>query len=137
MMHLLLAVALGTLLAACPVVQAFVRGRRVWQREQARRQDRLMREDVERWTDRVAWALATTGESWELDSVRPLPKPTFLHRGALGVPWLFMLWMWLGFMVLCWMLLAVAIFGLPQPSQVPSAVPLRSTAEWQAFCAET
>lgn len=48
--------ALGTLPITVLVWREWVRERRDWQREQARRQDRLMRVDVQAWTDGVAWS---------------------------------------------------------------------------------
>jgi hypothetical protein len=136
MMHILLAVVLGTLLALVPFWRSLVGQRRDWQREQARRQDRLMREDVESWSNRVAWSLATTGKSYELDLVRPLPRPTFLHRGAPGVSWLFALSMWGTFVLICWMVLGLVVpaWQLPLPGE---RVVSKSVAEWQALCAET
>ena len=136
MLHLLLAVVLGTLLALLPFWRSLVQQRRDWEREQARRQDRLMREDVERWSDRVAWVLATRGESAELDLVRPLPRPTFLHRGALGVPWLCALALWVAGVLLGWMVLGLVVpaWQLPLPGE---RVVSKSTAELQAVCAAT
>lgn len=83
---IVLAVVLGTLPIAFMLWRELARERLIWQREQDRRQERLMREDIVDWTDRVARALATTGESWELDRVRPLPKPTLWYRGSTRSP---------------------------------------------------
>ena len=135
-LHMLLAVVLGTLLAVVPFWRSLVQQRRAWQREQTRRQDRLLREDVESWSTRVAWVLATRGESAELDLVRPLPRPTFLHRGALGGSWLFALAMWGACVLMGWMILGLVVpeWQLPLPGE---RVVSKSVAELQALCAET
>ena len=109
MRPLLLAMALSTPVFAGMLWRWLVVRRREWQREQARRQDLLMREDVECWTDRVAWSLAMTGQSFELDRVRPLPKPTLRHTGELGYPWLFVLRIWFASVLLCWGVFTVMI----------------------------
>jgi Flp pilus assembly protein TadB len=138
MVYILLVMALGTLPVSVMVWRDLVRERRAWEQEQSRRQDRLMREDVERWTDRVAWALATTGESYELGRVRPLPKPTLRHRGPYTAPWFLIAAMWFASVAVAWMLitLIVAILLYPPWRELPGAQDT-SVAEWHAMCAKT
>jgi hypothetical protein len=108
-----------------------------WQQERARRQERLMRMDIVRWTDHVAWALATTGESAELDRVRPLPKPTLLHMGGPALPWVFVLAMWLACVLYGWLCFAVMLSVPLHPWQQLPVVRGTSVAEGHALCAQT
>jgi hypothetical protein len=137
MIPLLLAVALGTLPIAWETWQWFAFQRRLWQQEQTRRQDILMRVDVVQWTDAVGWALATTGESAELDRVRPLPRPTLWHRGTPGSDWAFRLWMWLACVLLCWMFFALLLSVPPRPWQERPGGRGTAVAEGHAMCAQT
>lgn len=135
MTPLLLAVALSTPVCACMLWRWLVLRRRDWQQEQARRQETLMRVDVVQWTDHVAWALATTGKSAELDRVRPLPKPTLWHMGGPAIPWVFVLAMWLACVLYGWLCFAMVLSVLLHPWQKPSGVFGTSVAEGHAICA--
>ena len=137
MVHILLALVLGTLPITLLVWRELVRERRYWQQEQARRQDHLMRQDVERWTDYVAWTLAITGESVELDRVRPLPKPTLRHRGAYAAPWFLVAMMWLVSVMAVWMLCTMVVLMLLYRGQLRPVAQAKSVAEWQTVCAKT
>jgi hypothetical protein len=105
--YILLAVVLGTLPIAWMLWREWVEERHNWQREQDRRQDMLMRVDVEVWTDRVGSSLARTGKSLELDRVRPLPKPTLWHRGAFALSWLTVVAIWLVSVMVCYTLMTL------------------------------
>jgi hypothetical protein len=137
MMLLLLAVAIGTIPVAWETWWWLGFQRRLWQQEQTRRQDFLMLMDVMRWTDRVGWILATTGESAELDGVRPLPRPTLRHMGARGSDWAFRLWMWLMCVGLCWGFFTLMLAKPLPPLQKPSVVFGTSVAEGHVMCAQT
>jgi hypothetical protein len=138
MIPLLLAVTLSTPVFAGMYWRWLVLQRRHWQREQARRQDILMGVDVERWTDYVAWSLATIGKSVELDHVRPLPKPTLRHlEESGGASWLFVVAMWLASTLCCWLLFS-SVLSMPlHPWQGPPVIRVLSVAEWQVVCAQT
>jgi hypothetical protein len=138
MIPLLLAVALSTPAFAGMFWRWLVLQRRHWQREQARRQDILMGVDVERWTDYVAWSLATIGKSVELDRVRSLPKPTLRHlEESGGASWLFVVAMWLASTLCCWVFFALVLSMPLHPWQVAPVVPGSSVAEQHAVCAQT
>lgn len=137
MMPLLLAVVVSTLVFAGMLWRWLVRERRYWQQEQVRRQDHLMRQDVDRWTDYVAWTLAITGESVELDRVRPLPKPTLRHRGAYAVPWFLVAMMWLISVMAVWMLFTMVVPMLLHPWQPRPVAQVKSVAEQHMVCAQT
>jgi hypothetical protein len=137
MRPLLLAVVVSTSVFVCMLWRWLVLKRRDWQLEQARRQDILVGVDVERWTDYVGWTLATTGDSVELDRVRPLPKPTLLHMGKPGVPWGYVLTMWLTSTLSFWMFFTLMTSMLLPPRQVSPVVPGLSVTEQHAVCAQT
>jgi hypothetical protein len=136
MMLLLLAIAVGTVPVAWETWWWLGFHRRQWQKEQTRRQNVLMQVDVVRWTDYIAWTLATRGESAELDGVRPLPRPTLWHMGDRASDWAFRLLMWLGCVGLCWIFLTFMLAGPLPPLQKPSVVLGMSVAEGHAMCAQ-
>ena len=97
-----------------------------------------MRQDVERWTDYVAWTLAKLPGNLSNSTVSvPCPSRPCDTGGHTQSPWFLVAMLWLVSVMAVWMLCTGVVPMLLHPWQPRPVAQAKSVAEWHTLCAET